>query len=580
MCYKATRLATYLILIAAWAFSFSAPVHGADQSAADIVSKNIIGQAESFEEQMKRRPQKLDATPEIITQAEEPAPALAEDPGPFFTLESIRFEGNTLIADPELQKLVGPFLGRKTSFMELRALTRQITDLYRSRGFITSRAYIPPQQLTEKAATVKIIEGKVGRVIVEGNKYFSKDSYEKAMHFPKDQILRYQDIEGSLYEINEKPDRKARAYLIAGDQPQTSDVVLKVEETNPVHVYYEYNNRGTKLTHRARHVIHFDHNNFTGHSDTFYSALSLAEEGAFGGGSVNYTYPIERTRTKLHLDMGYAESMLVKHLKPFEVKGESLTVTPGLTQTFIKSPAFSMNGYLGFEFKESKSLVDDFKTSYDRLRIVRGGPRFTWQDVFGKTFMNADVNVGIPDILGANDDVDIDSSRPDSGGRFLYYTAGVTRIQRLPWRSFLVLRAGGQLTHHNLPATEQYRLGGAYSVRGYPESDSTGDIGYNFSAELHVTPFFIPNEWTVPFTKKKWSETVRFVGFIDGGKTFAPDRVPSTAEKDRFLLGAGTGIRVYLDNTFSLQCDVGWPIGDESTDEDQMQVHLYLRGGF
>ena len=123
-------------------------------------------------------------------------------------------------------------------------------------------------------------------------------------------------------------------------------------------------------------------------------------------------------------------------------------------------------------------------------------------------------------------------------------------------------------------------MGGAYSVRGYPESDSAGDLGYNFSGELNAPVPFLPQNWRVPFSKSTWWDTVRLVGFIDGGKVFLRNKSSAAAVKDRFLLGTGFGVRADLGRNFSLQLDLGYPIGDDSSDLNQKQAHLSLRGGF
>ncbi|MGH7197513.1 MAG: ShlB/FhaC/HecB family hemolysin secretion/activation protein [Candidatus Omnitrophota bacterium] len=558
---------------------YSSPLVLAADETTQAAARETVSPAETFARERERAKPSLGEKPEIISE-EEKEELAAEDKGPFFTLKKIAFEGNTVFPEKEFEKYAAGFLNRKTSFLELKKLAKQVTNHYRLNGYITSRAYLPPQTIAEDTVTIRVMEGWIDRIWAEGNKFFGSHLYTRAVRIPKDKPFQYQDLENSLYFFNQRPDRIARAYLIAGEKPGTSDIILKAEETFPLHLSYEFNNRGTRLTHRARQLAHLDHNNLLGQGDILNASYAFAEQDAFHGGSWNYTLPMDETRTRLHFDGSVVESSLVKHIKPFEVEGESLTMAPGLTQSFVQTPAFTFDGYLGFEFKDSKTLVDDLKTSFDRLRILRMGPRFTWQDPRGRTFLNGDFHWGIPDFLGSDSEVDENASRPNAGGEFLYYTANLARLQRLPWASFLLLRAGTQLTNDNLPSPEQFRVGGAYTVRGYPESDSVGDTGYNFSAELNIPSFFFPKTWEVPFQKRKWTDTVRWVGFVDGGAAYFRERAFEGEVKNRFLLGTGFGVRVDMGKTFSLQLDLGWPLGDKSTDEDQWQTHLALRAGF
>ena len=427
---------------------------------------------------------------------------------------------------------------------------------------------------------LKVIEGKVGNVFVEGNKYFSPQIYQDAILRQKDRVFRYQDLEQSLYFLNQKPDRKVKAYLIAGSEPATSDIILKVEEKNPVHVYYDFSNRGSKLTHYERHGANFEHYNITGHDDTLHVGFTGAAEGAIKAYSFSYSVPIDSKGTTFDLDGSFVQSMLIGPLKPLEVKGNSVYLYPKISYPFIKTPVVNLEGNFGFEFKNSISRIDDIQTSADRMRTVIVGPALSVQDPSGRTLISGDAHFGIPDILSGLAAVDTSSTKVNTGGEFLYYTGSVARIQRLPEGLLLVLRANGQWTRDKLASSEQYRAGGAYTVRGYGEGDSSGDYGCNITTELVSPVPFIPDRWQIPAVKKKVKDAVRMVVFVDGGRTFFRERVDNTDVKDRSLLGAGFGIRVDLDKTLSLQVDLGYPLGDPSSDNKHMQLHISFRSGF
>ena len=561
------KLPLILILLGFWILFVCPAVQAAEnpQSAAASAVNQIVSQAEAFRKESyykKMTPELEEEKPEVVAEQEEEKLA-GEDKGPFFTISKITFEGNTLFTDQDFAQYTSQFINRETSFVQLRNLAKLITNHYRAAGYISSRAYIPPQRVEESTVIIRIVEGKLGKVVVEGNKYFASNVYASAFKSQQDKVLRFQEIENTLYFVNQKPDRKARAYLMAGEEPTTSDLVLKAEETFPFHMYYEFNNRGTKLTHRSRHLIHVDNNNFLGYGDILNTSLALAEQGAFGAGQFDYSFPIESTGTTLGLGGSWSDSLLIGYLKPEEIKGISSTYTPSVTQSFIKKPTFALDGFLGYEIKDSKTTVADNKVNFDRLRILRVGPRITTQDPNGRNVFSADLHWGMPNFLGSNSPNDVNSSTANSGGEFTYWTANAARLQRLPWASYVLLRAGGQLTDLNHPSPEQFRAGGAFSVRGYPEADAVGDYGYNFSAELNFPVPFLPTDWQVPYTKKTWYEAFRLVGFIDGGQTFKRERSYSQEIKDRFLLG--TGFRFFRQPPIAITPCPPWPDTKNST---------------
>ena len=61
-----------------------------------------------------------------------------------------------------------------------------------------------------------------------------------------------------------------------------------------------------------------------------------------------------------------------------------------------------------------------------------------------------------------------------------------------PAGMMLTLRGSLQLTPNRLSPSEQLRLGGAFSVRGYSEGDYLADYGGFVTNELSVPTYFFP----------------------------------------------------------------------------------------
>ncbi|MDD5595645.1 MAG: POTRA domain-containing protein, partial [Candidatus Omnitrophica bacterium] len=58
----------------------------------------------------------------------------------------------------------------------------KITEIYRKKGRTTSRAYLPPQTIKDGILTIKVIEGKVGKIDIRGNRYFRTSLLEKKLN--------------------------------------------------------------------------------------------------------------------------------------------------------------------------------------------------------------------------------------------------------------------------------------------------------------------------------------------------------------------------------------------------------------
>ena len=91
-------------------------------------------------------------------------------------VREIRITGSTVFTAEELATVTAPYTNRKLTSEGLEALRVNLTKFYIDRGYVTSGAIIPDQEVKEGIITLQVIEGKLERVEVEGN-YWFRPSY-------------------------------------------------------------------------------------------------------------------------------------------------------------------------------------------------------------------------------------------------------------------------------------------------------------------------------------------------------------------------------------------------------------------
>lgn len=72
-----------------------------------------------------------------------PKPSMQPPSNIKVTIKSVRFSGNTLFSDAELQKAVGEFLNKPLANEDLDELLRAVSLVYRSAGYFLAQAYFP-----------------------------------------------------------------------------------------------------------------------------------------------------------------------------------------------------------------------------------------------------------------------------------------------------------------------------------------------------------------------------------------------------------------------------------------------------
>jgi hemolysin activation/secretion protein len=151
----------------------------------------------------------------------------------------------------------------------------------------------------------------------------------------------------------------------------------------------------------------------------------------------------------------------------------------------------------------------------------------------GTTQFNLGLNMSVRGV--GSDQAQYDEKRYKATGNFVYATAGVQRTQKLPLEMSLLMKIDGQVSDQPLVDSEQYVAGGMESVRGYKESEASGDDAVHGTLELS---FANPLEKS---KAAKWLQMTPYL-FYDIATLTIHDPLP---EQDRSmkLAGAGAGIR-------------------------------------
>jgi hemolysin activation/secretion protein len=136
-------------------------------------------------------------------------------------------------------------------------------------------------------------------------------------------------------------------------------------------------------------------------------------------------------------------------------------------------------------------------------------------------------------------------------GDYIFMTAALERNQKLPAGFSLLARVDGQLADQPLITNEQYSAGGVESVRGYHESEATGDNAVHGVVELAAPDLLgaIGNERhrLVPYL------------FYDVASVWIRDPLPLQSYETN-LQGAGIGVRGLLFGMLDYQTDLGFAL--------------------
>ena len=209
----------------------------------------------------------------------------------------------------------------------------------------------------------------------------------------------------------------------------------------------------------------------------------------------------------------------------------------------------------------------DYKHLQEDLNQVGGGtyptPLTYWlgslQYGGGISHADGETGVGLGGLLSVrgarNNEDEFAGKRYKGQGNFAVVQWNLQRVQHLPAKFDLTARIEGQFASLPLPSSEEYAIGGAASVRGYPEATQVGDHGLRGLIELR-TPNLID-------TDEPWGD-LRLLVFLDGAQVRVLDPLPG--QLSRFTLASrGIGLRFATRHGVALSLDYGRRMKDGLT---------------
>ncbi|MEN9567630.1 MAG: hypothetical protein RLZZ69_2826 [Cyanobacteriota bacterium] len=161
-----------------------------------------------------------------------------------------------------------------------------------------------------------------------------------------------------------------------------------------------------------------------------------------------------------------------------------------------------------------------------------------------------------------------DDGEPDS--TFVSWRGQSQWTRRLDKDFLLLLRGDVQLSAGSLVASEQFRIGGINSTRGYRQDLSLGDDGLFASAELRI-----------PILRyQKLDGLLQVTPFFDFGTVWNTDDLEIA---NTTLASLGLGLNLALGDKFNARLDWGIPLVDLETKGSSLQedgIHFFVDYNF
>ena len=446
-----------------------------------------------LEEQRRR----LDELKELPGKPAKPVQPAAPVDRRCFPIKDIELKGADSLSTAEREGLLKPYIGQCLGVAQLNELLKVITDHYIEKGLVTSRAYLPQQDLSGGHLKVLVVEGRLeGLKGAQGSQLSER---ELGMAFPgkSGDLVNLREIEQMVDQLNRLPSNQAQMELSPGENVGGSEVLVKNTPQKPWRAGLSRSNDGQRSTGEQQWGTTFDwdsplgladqlmlrggHDAMTDHQHTSSNAM-LSYNVPWGWWNFSYTYSQSEYRSQIAAN-GYNFKQ-TGDSENHQLRAERVIHRDAVSKTSLST---------GLSYLRTNNFIEDSKLKLSSNRISEAQFGINHGRRIGSAFVNLDLGMqeGIG-ILDAQGNGHPGPGEPDA--RYRKYTATASYLQPFKlWGesfSFSSLMTG-QHSEDVLFSPQRTSLGGLSSIRGYKDQSLSGDSGGYWRNDLR---------WTRPVT--------------------------------------------------------------------------------
>ena len=476
-----------------------------------------------------------------------------------FELKKIVMDSSAVLTEAELAAITQPYEGKMVQLNDIYAIVEKINALYASKGYVTCRAFLPPQTITDGKVKLLLVEGRTGNTTVSGNNYTKTSFITKRLHLKENEIANIKQVNKDLLLFNATNSTQLRIVMKAGEKPGTTDYeITAYEPKRDTWTIFE-DNAGSDTSGEYRTGLFFNTKSLSGTCDPF-SVGTVFSEGTRAANAM-YTRSLGRSGTKMNLLYSTNAVKVTKGDYKDMIKGHANSYAIGFTQPLVVNETTRTELSLDYNRQNSKT---DFMVLGNRFNIVD-------DSVQDFTLGFAMTNYGASHVLyqkhsyvrGYSERTP--SSMLEDSQNFGFYKFNGLYQKLYAGGQMINLRADAQWSgSEGMVSSRQFYMGGMYSVRGYKENFLGGDSGFTFSAEYSIP---VINRNTNAFT------------FFDYGHVYGNGQ---SDDQHSIFASLGLGIRSTINQYCSASLTLGVPLQRSFVADEvsKTRLHFIVSGQF
>ncbi len=409
--------------------------------------------------------------------------------GACFDITRVEIDGANLLSAQEIGKVTAPYGNRCVGLAEINAVLRDVTHLYIDHGYVTSRAYVPQQDIAKtRILRLLVVEGTLSDIYLNGQKVAGSGSLATAFPGLIGRVVNIRDIEQGLDQMNRLQANDAKSAMLPGPKDGTSILNIENRPGRPWHASLGNNNMGQESTGFSRSSASLGLDDLLDINDQWSFSYEHSgpdypwrNDGKGYGNSYSgsVSVPYGYSTVSLNGSWYQYESAVEGNFSSLETSGNSGQAGLGIDRVVLRDKDSITTVRSSLTYKQTNNFllgnlieVGSRRYTVGEIGISHSRRMFGGIWVFDASY---DKGIGLFDAVEPGD--------PGAGNadpRFSKFNAtiSVTQPFTLAGRQLeLTSLLSGQYSPDNLLGAEQISLGSYSNVRGTRESVLFGNNG-------------------------------------------------------------------------------------------------------
>lgn len=490
-------------------------------------------------EMLEREPQRLD----LCKQAPEEGTA---ETGVCVQVNNITLRGSTHLSESDKALLFDPYVRRCLSMRDINELIRSIVNHYVDRGYVTTRAYVAPQDLSSGKLEITVVEGTIeGIQLNEGS---APDQRRVGTAFPglQGKTLNLRDIEQGLDQLNRLPSSNAKMEIVPGTKPGTSRIAITDSPAKTWRARASLDNAGQKNIGTNQYTLSFDKDNLLGLNDMLTvnwsadaNAVANFERHKSESASAYYSLPLGYWTITASASSFDYHTELPGGGVDYRSTGDTTSYALDISRVLHRNAESKTSGGIGFSTKAINNYLEGekLKASSYNLSTLKASLDHNRRILGGVLSLGGEYSLGLP-VLDAPKDKSSNLVTPKHEYYKLVFNGSYMRPFTVAEHEVTFsTRAQVQWTPDTLYNAERLSLGSRYTVRGFQRDSLSGDSGGYVRNELSTS--ILPAKSRTGWIQDTLGDPQLYVGYDLG----SIHRDAKDSFERGTLQGMATGVR-------------------------------------